>query len=74
MERHGLTVGALHALGFTDSYRAAAGGVRVRCTQCEALVINGHPTHEAGCPNQTFACKGCDNRVQRRGAYCGDCQ
>jgi hypothetical protein len=24
---------------------------RVRCSQCEALVINGVPTHEAGCPN-----------------------
>jgi hypothetical protein len=24
---------------------------RVRCSQCEALVINGTPTHERGCPN-----------------------
>jgi hypothetical protein len=24
---------------------------RVRCSQCEALVINGIPTHEHGCRN-----------------------
>lgn len=26
-------------------------GVRIKCSQCEALVINGVPTHEHGCPN-----------------------
>lgn len=29
---------------FTKEYR-------IRCSQCEALVINGTPCHEAGCPN-----------------------
>lgn len=24
---------------------------RIRCSQCAALVINGVPTHETGCPN-----------------------
>lgn len=24
---------------------------RVRCSQCAALVVNGYPTHERGCPN-----------------------
>lgn len=24
---------------------------RVKCDQCEALVINGVPCHEQGCPN-----------------------
>lgn len=37
--------------GFDDSYITEAGGVRVRCSQCQALVINGHATHEHGCPN-----------------------
>lgn len=23
----------------------------VRCDTCEALAINGHPSHELGCPN-----------------------
>lgn len=26
-------------------------GVRVRCSQCEALTINGIACHETGCPN-----------------------
>jgi hypothetical protein len=26
-------------------------GVAVRCSQCEAMVINGVPCHEQGCPN-----------------------
>lgn len=26
-------------------------GYRVRCSQCEALVINGIPCHERGCPH-----------------------
>jgi len=26
--------------------------IRVRCSQCEALVINGMATHEMGCPNK----------------------
>lgn len=25
---------------------------RVRCSQCQAMCINGVPTHERGCPNQ----------------------
>jgi hypothetical protein len=28
---------------------------RVRCSQCEALVISGVATHESGCPNQPQA-------------------
>lgn len=24
----------------------------VRCSQCEAIVINNIPTHETGCPNR----------------------
>ena len=24
---------------------------RIRCSQCAALVINGVPCHETGCPN-----------------------
>lgn len=25
---------------------------KVRCSQCEAVCINGIPTHEQGCPNE----------------------
>ena len=39
--------------GFDDStYDCGDRTYRVRCSQCEALVINGVPTHERGCPNQ----------------------
>lgn len=48
--------------------------IRVGCSQCEAVVINGVPCHETGCPHQTFECKGCNVRVSHRGAYCADCQ
>ena len=26
--------------------------VRLGCSQCQALAINGHATHEMGCPNR----------------------
>lgn len=28
------------------------GVVKPQCSQCQALVINGTPTHEHGCPNK----------------------
>lgn len=34
-----------------DSGRFTAGAVRVKCSQCDALVINGLACHETGCPN-----------------------
>jgi hypothetical protein len=43
-------VAKLRRLGF-DQSTYSKGSWRVRCSQCEALVINGHPTHEHGCPN-----------------------
>jgi hypothetical protein len=36
-------------------------GVRLRCSQCEALSINGIPTHERGCPNVVPVCRECGN-------------
>jgi hypothetical protein len=49
---------SLVARGFDQSYRKErddAGrfskAVRVRCSQCEALVINGLACHETRCPN-----------------------
>lgn len=38
--------------GFDRSYSLGVGrGWKVRCSQCEALCINGIATHEHGCPN-----------------------
>ena len=47
---------------------------RVRCSQCDALVINGTATHEAGCPRQTRECAGCNAIVSGRARYCAECQ
>ena len=60
-------------LGFDKSHAVPFKGIKAGCSKCEAMNINGTPTHETGCPNQTFECKGCSNRVSRRGAYCTDC-
>ena len=38
--------------GFDQTYKIRNGGYRVKCSQCEALVINGVATHETGCINQ----------------------
>lgn len=34
--------------------------IRIRCSQCEVVVINGIATHEQGCPNAVHECVGCD--------------
>lgn len=41
----------LREQGFDKSVRVGVKEFLVRCSQCEALVINGVPTHERGCPN-----------------------
>jgi hypothetical protein len=41
----------LKRLGFDLSQRKPEGGWRVRCSQCEAVCVNGIPCHERGCPN-----------------------
>ena len=46
----------------------------VSCTQCEALVINGVPCHETGCPNMKRECAGCNAIIPARLKYCADCQ
>lgn len=51
------------------------GTIKVRCSQCEALVINGTPCHETGCRNAVRECSGCNNLIPalqfRR--FCEDC-
>lgn len=65
---------SLRIQGFDESAHIPfAKSYRVRCSQCEALTINGIACHETGCPNQTHECKGCDTIISYRG-YCEDCQ
>ena len=63
----------LAAYGFDESYRTTTRTIKVRCSECEALVINGVPCHESACPNEVHECKGCSNMVPMRTVYCGDC-
>jgi hypothetical protein len=60
------------ALGFDLSARSGK-YVRVRCSQCEALVINGVATHEHRCPNAKHECNGCGNVIPMNQRYCEDC-
>ena len=61
------------ALGFDLSTHTGK-RIRPKCSQCEALVVNGVPTHEAGCPNKTHECRGCNARIPMNQRYCEDCQ
>ncbi len=66
----------LRQQGFDASYLTRDGAeraVRVRCSACEAHVIQGVACHETGCPHQVYECRGCNAAVPRRGAYCEDC-
>jgi hypothetical protein len=63
-------------LGFdlTTGGRREGMTMRVRCSQCEALVINGEACHETGCPNAVHECHGCYDLVPMRVKYCENCQ
>lgn len=67
------TIARLEEMGFDDCSKSSSGHVRIGCSQCQALAVNGVATHEHGCPNRTYECRGCSNRVRRAGSYCGDC-
>jgi hypothetical protein len=63
---------AIIANGFDLQHdRTPASTSDVRCSQCEALVINGVPCHESGCPNKPTICRECGNPVPK-GERC-DC-
>ena len=64
----------LWELGFDDScYDEDTDSWRVRCSQCEAMCINGVPCHESGCPNEKHECSGCGNIVLKGVKYCEEC-
>jgi hypothetical protein len=50
-----------------------SGGVTVRCSQCDALVLCGVACHETGCPNASHECRGCNARLTGRREWCDDC-
>lgn len=64
----------LRALGFDrSSHVPFTKQFKVRCSNCEALVINGIPTHETGCRSATRECNGCSNRIPLNQRYCAEC-
>lgn len=67
-----MTLNQLRTQGFDRSTRAYP-TLRVGCSQCEAVCVNGIPTHEHGCPNETHACRGCSEPIPRGVQYCEDC-
>jgi hypothetical protein len=70
-----MTLHTLRSLGFDHSAHIPfTRRYTVRCSQCQALVINGTPTHETGCPHAVHECKGCNNLIPVRQKYCEDCQ
>ena len=67
------TLASLRAHGFDGSKHIPfTKRYRVRCSQCEVLVINGLAAHEQGCPNQVHECRGCGEIIAHKG-YCQDC-
>jgi hypothetical protein len=60
-------------LGFDRSYDAGKGVNKVKCSQCEVMIINGTPTHESGCHNQTRECEECDARIPKHHRLCESC-
>jgi hypothetical protein len=67
-------VASLKARGFDTSHAIPfQRGAKVGCSQCEALAINGHATHEQGCPNAVHECLGCNEMIPLRERYCSEC-
>ena len=68
------TLQTLKAQGFAASYHLPfTKQFKVKCEQCDALVINGVPSHERGCPDAMHECKGCNALIPTGWRFCGDC-
>jgi hypothetical protein len=69
-----MSLSTLRALGFDASKHVPfTGTYSVRCSCCNALVINGRPAHEHGCPHARHECNGCNALIPVRQRYCADC-
>jgi rRNA maturation endonuclease Nob1 len=69
-----MNLALLRLLGFSESEHVPfTRQYRVRCASCEALVINGTPTHERGCPDQMHECHGCNEIIPANQRYCASC-
>lgn len=71
------TLQRVQAEGFDRSRLDGLGDrtyVTVACSECEALVINGTPTHERGCRNTPVACRECGFKHADRQSAAECCQ
>jgi hypothetical protein len=59
-------------LGFDKSKHDGA-FITVQCSQCVAMVVNGTPLHEKGCPNTKSECTDCGCSIPHNDVYCFDC-
>ncbi len=66
-----MTCEQLISLGFDETTKSDK-RIQLRCSQCNAVFINGVACHETTCPNQKFECKGCDTILDYQG-YCSEC-
>lgn len=65
----------LRALGFDASKHVPfSRQYSVRCSSCQALVINGMPSHERGCTAAVHECNGCNALIPTNQRYCEDCR
>ncbi len=49
---------------------ASERSIKVACSQCAAVVINGHPSHEPACPNKPNRCRECGTTVPKGQLCC----
>lgn len=61
----------LESLGFDRCRESGRDTIRIGCSQCDAVAINGTACHETGCPNQTRECRECGTQIPK-GERC-DC-
>lgn len=60
--------------GFDRStQKAFSDAIYIRCSQCEAICVNGIPIHETGCPNEPSQCFECGDFIPRNHRYCAEC-
>lgn len=69
-----MNLATLRAYGFNASKHIPfTKQYRVRCESCEALVVNGIPCHEAGCPEAKHKCRGCSELIPANQRFCESC-
>lgn len=64
-EKQQVRLEQLEREGFDASYIVDDERIKVKCSQCAALAINGVACHETGCRNQPRECRECGDLIPR---------